>query len=163
MKKPAKYHSSLAPGSPPKPLSSFCIVIANPSADGCGNLILHFSFCILHSAPSPIVPASKFHTARTMLPSGEALKMRNFVGVLWNSSPVLASPLGRPRIGSRMALKAFKFTPVTCAAYLPRRESTTSLMARMCSPVVPQQPPMIETPTAINSRAFSANRAGDSV
>jgi len=45
-----------------------------------------------HSAPSPIVPAGKLYTTRTMLPSGEGLKKRNFVGIMWNSSPVLASP-----------------------------------------------------------------------
>ncbi len=45
-----------------------------------------------HSAPSPIVPASKLYTTRTMLSSGEAFKKKNFVGILSNSSPVLASP-----------------------------------------------------------------------
>ncbi len=42
---------------------------------------------ILRSAPSPVVPAGKLDTTRTVLPSGEALKKKNFVGVLSNFSP----------------------------------------------------------------------------
>ena len=40
----------------------------------------------------PIVPAGKLYTTPTMLSSGEALKKTNFVGIMWNSSPVIASP-----------------------------------------------------------------------
>ena len=37
-----------------------------------------------HSAPSPIVPASKLYTTPTMLSSGDTPKKRNFVGILLN-------------------------------------------------------------------------------
>ncbi len=40
-----------------------------------------------HSAPSPIVPARKLNTTSTVLSSGEALKKKNFVGVLLNFAP----------------------------------------------------------------------------
>ena len=35
-------------------------------------------------------------------------------------------------------------------------EATTSLMRRMCSGVVPQQPPTIRAPASIARRAYSA-------
>ena len=44
------------------------------------------------SEPSPIVPAGKLDTTPTVLSSGEALKKTNSVGVLLNSSLVLAPP-----------------------------------------------------------------------
>ena len=45
-----------------------------------------------YPAHGEAVPAGKLYTTQTMLPSGEGLKKLNFVGILLNSSPVLASP-----------------------------------------------------------------------
>ena len=52
----------------------------------------NFVRVLSNSAPSPIVPAGKLNTTQTMLPSGEGLKKLNFVGIMLNSSPVLAPP-----------------------------------------------------------------------
>jgi len=92
MKKPATYRSKLSSRVPTGGVGRWRSVVARPRR-GRGNLILH-------SAPPPIVPASKLYTTRTMLSSGKNFKMGNFGWVLSNSSPVLASrSVGKPIIG----------------------------------------------------------------
>ncbi len=77
-----------------------------------------------HSAPSPIVPASKLYTTPTMLSSGNTPKKMNFVGVLSNSSPVLASPFapgGLARWPARPGLRPEGSLSFPCRPVFVRR------------------------------------------
>jgi len=76
-----------------------------------------FGLVLSSFAPSPIMPAGKLNTTPTVLSSGEALKKRNIVWILLDSSPVPAS-LSAPG-GSRSSL--FSLLPANCwsAAKIP--------------------------------------------
>ncbi len=94
-----------------------------------------------HSAPSPILPAGKHYTTSTVLSSGEALKKTNSVGIMLNSSPVIAPPFAP---GGSLSFPADCRLP---AAKARRRRLRRGLPTAYC--------PWIPLPLAFSSLIFA--------
>ena len=56
----------------------------------------------------------------------------------------------------------YKFTVTDAQEPAPMQMSTVFLIDFMCPGVVPQQPPIIETPASINAKVLSSKYDGDS-
>jgi len=109
-----------------------------------------------HSAPSPIVPASKLYTTSTVLSSGEALKKRNFVWVLSNFRGPAGSTLAAIHY-----LRFFNFQfiklpfslspphPLFAALAVPSVfSSSCQLLTAHCLPLLPLPTAYCRLPTA---------------